>query len=376
MQQTLVESTLAEQGRLEPFRYIPALKTLPGELEALARADITVWARTTPLVEIATRVGDKAESSAQRLLPHLAERASSGLGPHLFFLDSRWLSTATRIVIKQGAHKREVNGLEHLLATFCAAGLLFVPVVRLNAGPKRLEILRGSLDLDARGVCVRVLIADVILSSGNTLGRALQVLVDRVGVGTDRADLVLDLGYIEQEPGFAADDIARLLNKLEGLKDWRSVVLLGTTMPSTLGVIPEQTVGELRRHEWLIWRDLLKLDVPRQLSFGDYAVQHPDRPPATGPGMRANLRYTVPNRFVIARGTQVTIDGWSQYRELASKVVARKDFSGPSYSWGDQEIWNCAEGLAFKRWSPYWRGVSTSHHLRFICEALDRAARK
>ena len=54
---------------------------------------------------------------------------------------------------------------------------------------------------------------------------------------------------------------------------WRSVVLLGTSIPSMLSCIDEGSIGSLPRREWDLWSRLAQYDLSRIPSFGDYAIQ-------------------------------------------------------------------------------------------------------
>ena len=118
------------------------------------------------------------------------------------------------------------------------------------------------------------------------------VEVDFVG-----SDLLIDLGFLSEDVEVHAEDVAQSANELVAVGDWRSVVLLGTSMPSTLGggVVQEGTIGRLPRREWELWSALRASGMARLPTFGDYAVQHPDPPlegDPSGPGQRANIRYT------------------------------------------------------------------------------------
>ena len=58
--------------------------------------------------------------------------------------------------------------------------------------------------------------------------------------------------------------------------------------------LKEGSVGKIDRREWEIFTQLREKSPYRLPAFGDYAVQHPQPPlDGGGPGMRANIRYTV-----------------------------------------------------------------------------------
>ena len=82
--------------------------------------------------------------------------------------------------------------------------------------------------------------------------------------------------------------------------------------------------------------------------------------------MRANIRYTVEQLTLIARGQGPVVQaGREQYRELCQMLIEREEFAGRDFSWGDAIIDDCANGLREPGAQALWRGAGTSHHLRF-----------
>jgi hypothetical protein len=182
---------------------------------------------------------------------------------------------------------------------------------------------------------------------------------------------MIDLEYLDPDDDYDADSLATSINEMSSVGAWRSIVVLGTTMPKTLSSIEEGTLGILPRREWALWTELHKSKVGRKPAFGDYAIQHPRPPDGGGPGMRANIRYTVAAHTLIARGRgSVLQEGNEQYRELCQKIVARPEYSGRLYTWGDKVIDDCAKSAIEPGSQSLWRGVGTSHHLRFITDQL------
>lgn len=127
----------------------------------------------------------------------------------------------------------------------------------------------------------------------------------------------------------------------------------------------------MARHEQTLYEDLVASALARRPTFGDYAVQHPEPPETGGPGMRANVRYTVDRSVLFARGHSV-LDGAQQYKDLATMLERRPEFSGSSYSWGDAIIADTAAGRIPPKGEPRWRGAGTSHHLRLVAEWTAR----
>jgi hypothetical protein len=88
--------------------------------------------------------------------------------------------------------------------------------------------------------------------------------------------------------------------------------------------------------------------------------------------MRANIRYTVEQLTLVARGHGPVVQaGREQYRELCRMLIEREEFAGREFSLGDAIIEDCATGLCEPGAQALWRGAGTSHHLR---QATDQVS--
>jgi Beta protein len=169
------------------------------------------------------------------------------------------------------------------------------------------------------------------------------------------------------------DDIAVALREMGAVGQWRCLVVIGTSIPTTLSCVKEGTVGAIRRREWDLWSGLAQCELPRMPAFGDYAIQHPEPPKddVAGNTMRANIRYTAATETIVARGRgPVSQEGNEQYRDLCKQLVARSEFAGAAYSWGDTVIEECANGLREPGSQNLWRGAGTSHHVQLVTDRV------
>src|SRR5260370_41117168 len=140
-------------------------------------------------------------------------------------------------------------------------------------------------------------------------------------------------------------------------------------MPDTLGggIVQEGSIGRWPRREWDLWSALRTSGIVRLPTFGDYAIQHP-RPPLegdpSGPGQRANIRYTTDEVTLVPRGVGAVIqEGREQYRALCRQLGVQPEYAGRDFTWGDGLIADFADGSDEPGWQNHWRGAGTSHHL-------------
>jgi hypothetical protein len=345
---------------------------MPGEIDALTQAAATTWERMTPLIEV-TGALSTGEPPQRSTIPNMADR----LGPAItagrpFFLDFPWMNSAAQVLVGRSGKRHRVNAVEHVYRGCRERGLSFIPVVGPHRDSGRLILVRDAVKADGRGVCLRIPLGGVVWPTETALAETLNRLLEAATCKAESADLVLDLGYLGAEPGFEASHILKHLKALPMLNAWRSLILLGTVIPETLAGMEEGGITEVPRHEWRLWKNLRALNPERLPTFGDYGIQHPQRPPKGGPGMRANVRYTTEDLVLFARGSSILEHGTAQYRTLCAMLIDRPEFKGASYSWGDRCIDHHAK-TAHPPGEPAWRGAGTSHHLRLATDGVVTA---
>jgi hypothetical protein len=252
-----------------------------------------------------------------------------------------------------------------------------VPVLQIQDNERIRSVLeRAAMELGT-GIAVRYPILGTAPAPAKTPGTILTEALDCVAQEAQAADLLVDLGFIPEDVEIDPEDLAVAVGEMLGVGDWRNVVLLGTAMARSLGggLVPEGSLGRLPRREWHLWNSLRSQEIGRMPTYGDYAIQHPD-PPAidekSGPGMRANIRYTLDNVTLVPRGQgAVILEGSAQYQQLCQQILASGEFAGESYTWGDRVIADCAGGGPTGN-QGLWRGAGTSHHLRHVVDQLAR----
>jgi hypothetical protein len=272
----------------------------------------------------------------------------------------------------------DVPVLAHIYASARKRGLCFIPVIWVGeSNVKHVRMAADAAAEDRLGIALRYRFLRSAVPTGMTRASLLERTLHNAGCDASNADLLIDLEMLNPDEDFDPSSIARSITEMTGVGPWRSLVLLGTTIPRMMSCIQEGTLGSLERREWSLWMQLLDQELSRVPAFGDYAVQHPHPPLEEGGGntMRANVRYTTATETLVARGRgPVRIEGNEQYRDLCQQLVARPEFCGASFTWGDGVIAACASGALAPGAQRMWRGAATSHHLRFVTEQLRQVA--
>lgn len=354
--------------------YVAALQTKPGELKALREASPETWAHMTPLVEILGPKRPGREPFTRQRVHAWVKGVADAVGSHPFFLDVLRLSANHPTTTSDG--RRPVLSVIHAMAR--KRNVKCVPVVRLSDVNATVKQIADTAACDGRGVAVRVPLLGTASADGRPRDTLVKEVLRAVEVDTTGADLLMDLGYISEDVEIDANLLVPMIEQLTAVGPWRSSVLLGTSMPHSLGggVVEAGTVGRLPRQEWLLWSQLRESRLSRVPVYGDYAIQHPQPPLDVEDGqlplgMRGNIRYTYKAVTVIPRAKAPRHEeGRQQYRQLCNVLVQQPEFIGRDYSWGDQQIADCAGGRRNPGWEDHWRGAGTSHHLRFVVDQL------
>lgn len=347
--------------------YVPVLLNKKGELDALEQASDAAWSRFTPLIQIVKPRGRGKAVSASGIRAAV-KRLARVVGSRPFFLDIARLSPTHPIPTPRGNRPL----LRYLHDAARRRALEFVPVLHVG-DTDAIALVRETSLCDGGGAALRWFVRGTALSPGPTMGDRLRQYLTELAIGVEETDLFVDFEHLSEDIVVDPADIQRLIATVHKVGTWRSLVLLGTSIPRTMGCIQEGHVGSLPRREWQLWASIRKLKLPRVPTFGDYAIQHPLPPQNdnTGPGMRANIRYTTNSVTLVARGQGLLVqEGRQQYRELCRKILNLPQYSGEDYTWGDRVIADCARGLIEPGAQDLWRGVGTSHHLRFVTDEI------
>jgi hypothetical protein len=349
--------------------YVPVLQSQSGELSALAHASPEVWDCITPLVVfVAQRRVSGADPRKASTVAGWAKRAAAAVGNHCFYVD------VLRADPEEEIAKPNNSRLPLLTGFFEAArrwNLKFIPVLGEAATPGHAQLVSQAVGMDGRGLAVRCPLLGRASIPGTSLPARLTDLVGQVGARPECVDIIFDLGYLDEDVEIDLEALSDQILAVHAAGEWRSMILIGCSIPSMLTEIPEGTVSSIDRREWEVWRHLADSGMERIPAYGDYAVQHPHPPSGGGPGMRRNIRYTSETSTVIARGEGDLLQSDDdQYVELCRWIKDSGAFMGAAYSWGDRVIDHVSRRLKPPGRQAMWRGAGTSHHLQFVTEQL------
>jgi hypothetical protein len=245
------------------------------------------------------------------------------------------------------------------------SGVVAVPVLRLSHDNDAKKALATAVQEAGTGACLR---ASLVEATSRSFPDAVDDFLAVNRITPDVVDFILDLDAPNFEPlhGLAAL-VENTLLRVPHLAAWRTVTLLGTSFPSTMGEI-DRGLNRVERREWGLYQlveDRLSSRGVRDVLFGDYAVAHPAvlRMDFRKIGPAASVRYATETEWLIAKGRHVRRYPKEQYRTLCQTIVDAPEYDGVDFSAADAYIAGCADGTESTGSPTTWRWVGTNRHL-------------
>jgi hypothetical protein len=351
---------------------VPVLKLLEGERGALQELESAHRKRVTPLLEIhpprwKRTVEDKKKAKRQQTLEEVLNKVGPNLAKALAdgraFIDGLHLPPAAKMA--SGQHP-----LAYAMQEARRAEVQLIPATGPERAPQYQETVKAAVAADKLGVCIRLRQKELFDSE---MGGRLQAVLKAVGAVPEVADLVLDVGQIHADDVTAlSTSITVVLAKLPHVKKWRTITLASGAFPQKIGHI--KVMEKVPRADWLLWQSIVTHaeNLVRLPAYGDYSAQctEPATPEATMHMGSANIRYTAKDHWLVLRGLGLRQHGYEQYHELAKHIMRQECYTGRTFCWGDEYIFNCAGGAERSGSQSTWRKVATSHHIAQVLRQL------
>lgn len=351
-------------------RYVPVLLTRQGERLALRVLASEVKDRCTPVFVLHPVPNDLDSGGPKTTVDAHVRKMPAQLirdwGTRPAMVDCRHLPPDERM--SDGSHP-----LEWIVRTCAEAGLVLAPVLGPSSDAAVRRAAFDAADRVGTSLCIRLDPPDWVHLSAPGGGGELLAILAESGRLPGTVHLILDVAAeYSATTAITAAALSGAIGSLPHLNDWASLTVAGTGMPEGTADVGADNVKRIPRLEWQTWRGLPG-SLPRRPSFGDYGVQHPNPMSDFDPRFMqsaAQLRYTEAQDWFVARGRGLRTAGTEQIRDLAGQVVTQAAFSGRGYSWGDDWIADCVEGVASPGNQMVWRKVTTSHHLTFVVRQI------
>jgi hypothetical protein len=343
--------------------YVPILGAKQGEFSALSNLQTQSAARIIPLLDIPNPGPDKLYEAP---MAKTAIKAGKAWGGRNAFLDiSKWKPNART---ESGIHV-----LEYSFAQFRTQGVLVHPVVGYDRwdDPEYSQALRNIRSSYEITPCIRL--DRESLEDTHDLeyfADRINLIMSELFVTAKNCYIVIDLGDVSKSsvPDVLADaDVAIDAVRSMG---FATVILAGSSMPASINTAVGETdaVGCIPRIEMMAWKAIFEERKDKRIVFGDYAVRNPDSPDGVI-AIHANgkIRYTINNQCFVVRGHSKALTRLAiQNKELAKILVSSAHYMGPTFSWGDSQIFQCSLGTTEMGSPTTWIGIDSNHHIQTV----------
>ncbi|MBP0726859.1 beta family protein [Bacillus sp. RG28] len=355
--------------------YVPILKWKRGERTALEHLNQTYKDNMTPLIEIQPVPFDHENGDFRKSIDdHLKDVGTQvkTVWNHAkpIFVDLETLYDNEDFeddILQSGQHP-----VEYVIDEIESNGVPAIPVTGLIRSQPFHTAIKSICSKYNRGICLRLEIAD--LSDIFNLKKNIDNLSNFLHLDKSMVDVILDYKQIipEQEKQ-QLSNVTLTLVQLPYLMEWRTITLASTAFPKNLNKIPTGTSGTLPRSEWIIYQSLRNYGLARIPTFGDYTITHPDfvniDPRLIN--VAAGIKYTSGNNFHIFRGTGTRNKGFGQMIQICINVINHVSYCGNTFSYGDQNIWNCAHQTTTTGTIEKWVTAGVNHHLTLVSHDLS-----
>lgn len=330
--------------------YVPIVKCKLGEQRALEKLDDSVKNITIPLIEIPL---SKKEEPTVRLINSFWPNRK-----FFFYFSLDWFDS----------EPEELPAFIQKYVVPVCNNSLGVPVIDLS--------YVGTVEdwgaFAKNGVAIRL--------RNNEFGAiedTLNALFNITELRRENTDLVLDLQYISPDDLFAKTSMLKAaFSDLDNASGFRSIIIAGVSFPKQISSIEGKKIHHFRRVETELYALSLKLSHRFNFNYiySDYGpTDIEDIPFVVGMSPNFKIKYTIFDEYLYIKGLPIKKGGLDigNVRELAKILVDSDDFSGESFSWGDQKIYEIAMGLSNSPGNlTTWVSYAMNHHITFIVRQI------
>lgn len=339
------------------FCYLPILPARFGAFRAVGALSPIARSRLTPIFDVRavvlrpnqtldTYLGDRARGMHECW----EQERPMYVDVHDLPLDLRTLSGAQPIAYLVDALRKRGSRAIPVTGTKADRGRDYLNTVRAL-------MIRGD------GVCLRL--GRDEFEEPKLLNSSIPGIMEILKIDAGDMDIVLDLRYVGRETiESLRATLLEVLQAIYRIAVFRNVVVTGSSVPELLTKKDQSKVRREPRRELELWVDLLRTIVGSvPIPFSDYAIVGAHyAPPAKVVRSPARIRYTTPRDFVFRRANR------NQYREICRQLIDSEDYSGTTFSVGDQRLHFSANEHTGPGNPALWVAYDTNHHLELVSE--------
>jgi hypothetical protein len=303
-----------------------------------------------------------------RVWSRIVNRKGDYWGTIIKHLANAW---GNRMIYFDVSEITSIRDIQHIVDGLSDGNITIIPVVTLSSPANYLTLIQ-NLGYFQSGVCVRI-------GTSSFDPTRINAFIDRIirlyGITENQIDLVFDFEYINS-PNFVAvanTALHGLYGNLTNNSLFRKIIIASGSFPPDVSFIPDGTIRSLDRIEWTLWNTITRSLKRRNLVYSDYGNVHPIIIPAlAGFEGSCTIKYTNDSYFYIFRGKRASKHprGTEQYRDESRALIRHAYYDGVAFSWGDNNINECAIGNGTPGSPRTWVRTTLNHHFTKMVDLL------
>jgi|WetSurMetagenome_2_1015567.scaffolds.fasta_scaffold00004_3 hypothetical protein len=337
------------------IKYVPILRGKPGEFTALQNLDGKALNEICPLIQFYPDSNPKRVGNYLDKLTLELTNAWNFEGNLLYF-DTYFL--------------KDTHFISELIRKLEESEINFIPVIHPDSIQEYLDLIQ---DRNSNGYCLRIKTPNY---RPEDLLKAIDTTLREYDLEESEIDLLIDLQYIDNE-GYLAHykkTFFRFFNSLTRPKRYRRIILSAGSFPVDINRFKVNRISRIPRIEDSLW-NVLKHDlVDTNIIYGDYGSIHPlYNPLSKAYEASCSIKYTSDTEFYIFRGMRASKvkEGSEQYHRKSKELISCPVYDGKDFSWGDEQIYKCANREITSGNAGTWVKYTLNHHLMKILDLLD-----
>lgn len=344
-----------------PTKYVPILKWKSGEQNCLKNLSPAISDAIIPFIEVSTPSDSNTDEAAEKKYSKLIHSFNTIWNdkPLYLYLTEDWYNELDDVNQIPEIYRTFFENIDHPQA---------IPAFDLT---DEINISNAFKLSNENGICIRITVDNF-----EFLNNILEKYIENSWITPGKTDLLIDLKYVDSEiyPKKAA--LTTVLTDINNLSTYRNVIIASCSFPKDVSNLQSNIVNEFPRHEATIHNISQKLQ--QTLSFNyvyaDYGPANLYDTPFI-PGMIPNfkIKYSTPDKYLVVKGFSIKKGGLDLINVVAccKLLMTHPQYSGATFSYGDQIISNTANGTNTKSGNlTSWVGYSFNHHITLIVSLL------
>lgn len=338
--------------KLDHTRYVPVIRWKRGEQVALRELSTEDKSTIRPLIELLPN------NFVEKKKPkNVVDQITKSWGKNPFLLDLRYVQDLSRS-----------STVETIFPDAWTHGLTAIPVTGFDRNRDHQELVKVAAKFSKKEICIRITPEDVLKES---FGSTLESLVSWLQSIPEKVHLMIDYAIYTG----SQVSIRKVMATIPNSNTWKSVIISASTFPQDLRDLEKNRRHELRRNDWIDWRDYVLSDPQRKPTYSDYTIQHGIHIPLNiRPQYSASIRYAHDECWIIMRGESVFKDGgpgFGQWPAIAQLVSEQDEFCGEDFSYGDKYIYEMGRQSENSGSAETWIRAGINHHLVFVARQIS-----